>query len=136
MLTPRIPIYLYVLHPDLNARLARLLLEEGYEPVQLDHDLNVDPTQGVVFIETGDDVAHLTQVVNHFYLTYKTESPLPVLAFLSRKALKRNPMLRYWLIDGRPAVVQVVPHKDGCLKKSDREGLLWLLKRLLPLYRG
>lgn len=135
MPTPRIPIYLYVLNSDLNAHLVRLLLKEGYEPVRLDHNLNVDPTRNVVLVETDDDVAHLTQVVNHFYLTYKTDTSLPILAFLSKKALKQNPMVRYWLIEGRPAIAQVVPHKDGCLKKGELRGFLWFVKRLLPLYR-
>jgi hypothetical protein len=135
MRPPRTPIYLYIQNPDLAACLSRLLLDEGYEPIPLDHNLNVDPTRNVVLLETGDDVAHLNQVVNHFYLTYKTDSPLPILVFLSKRALKLNPMIRYWLIDGRVAIAQVVTHKDGRLKKGEKRGFLWFLHRLMPLYR-
>jgi hypothetical protein len=129
----RLPFYLYIQNPGLNAFLTEMLLKAGYEPIQLDHTLRVDPRCELILIDTDDDVAHLSQVVSHLYHTYKVEPPLPVIAFLSKKALKHNPMLRYWLIDGKAAIMQIVPCKEGRLSKTHRRSLLWFLKRLLPL---
>ena len=131
----RTPVYLYVLDPDLNAALVRLLKKRGFKPIQLDHRLCVDPVRNVVIVETGDDVAHLNQVVNHFYLTYKIDSTLPLLAFLSRKAIERNPMVRCWLIDGRSAITQIISRKSKRkLRDREKRAFLWSLLRLLPLY--
>ena len=131
----RIPIYLYVQTPKFGAYLVRLLIENGYEPILLDHRLGVDPRQHVVLIETRDDVAHLSQVVHYFYSTYRVEVPLPLLAFLSPKALKRHPMVRCWLIDWHSAIVNVLPRKKRRLGKTARRGLLWFLTHLLPLHK-
>ena len=131
----RTPIYLYVQTPKLGASLAKLLLKKGYEPILLDHRLGVDPRKHVVLIETRDDVAHMCQVVHYFYTTYKVDSPLPLIAFLSEKALKKNPMARYWLIDGHSAIANVLPRKKRRLGKAARRGLLWFLPHLLPLYK-
>lgn len=135
MLTPQANVNLYIENPQLCAALVDLLTEGGFHPVRLDDSLSVDPTRNVVLLETNDDVAHLNQIVQRFYFTYQTDAPLPLIAFLSEEALERNPMLRYWLIDGRAAVMQIVPLTEGGLSDSHRRGLLWLLRQLVPLYR-
>lgn len=124
MKTPRPTIYLYVTTPRLKRALMRLLRKRGFDPVVLKDHRGVDPVRNVILLETGRDVSHLCQVVSYFYLTYKTEATLSVLAFAPKKTLKRNPKLALWEVEGHAALSQVFPHRKGRLRKKERKQLL------------
>lgn len=95
----------------LRNRVSELLQQAGYEPVVLEtaHELkSMGPLCDVAVLETNDDVAALSQIVYELYMAHPVEQTLPIIALLSKDALRRNPKVGMWEIKGRAAITSLV----------------------------
>lgn len=106
--------FVAVENPKLRARLVRILRSLQLEPAAVGDSseaYRVNPlqlNQGLILLETGDNIHCLTQIVNdlHYSPWYEGGS-LPVICFVSRRAFDQNPTLGFWLIAGSAAVTSV-----------------------------
>lgn len=120
--------------PKLRARLIRILRSLQIEPAVIGNAseaYRVNPlrlNQGLILLETGDNVHRLTQTVNDLhYSPWHVGGPVPVICFMSRRAFDQNPTLGFWLIAGSAAVGMV-----WTTDRSDTEmagGFRWLNTR-------
>lgn len=97
--------------PILRTRLRRVLRSLEIEPAvtgDAKEAYRVNPLrlkQDLLLLETGNNVHRLTQTVNDLhYSPWHEGGPVPVICFVSRRTLKENPTLGFWLIAGSAAV--------------------------------
>ena len=62
------------------------------------------PDGDLLFLETNDDVASLTQIVYEMYRTAPPECRLLILGILSENQVRLNPQVSVWLINGHAAL--------------------------------
>ena len=111
-----------------SSKLRQALGSAGFRWIEMPWPelLNAATPDDVIVLETGDDIAALTQFVYHLYDKTTRETAVPVIALVSQDALRRNPRLGGWTVNGHAAVIAVTPYDtSGFL-----DGLVELLARL------
>jgi tetratricopeptide (TPR) repeat protein len=108
------PIILAVDDEPLRARLAAILAAAGIEPAACGGSAEAVLTpasvadRALIVLETGDDVAHLVQIVNNLYRSpFHTAGGSQVICVVSALTFSRNQWLGFWLIDGHAALFAV-----------------------------
>lgn len=98
-------------NPELRDRISKIIEATGFVPVVLksSYDLRkMGPVDDLVFIETNDDVAALTQTVYELYRSSPAKYTLWIVGLLSKDAMERNPRSMVWDIDGHAALLSLL----------------------------
>lgn len=102
--------------PELREIIAREMGKYFSSIVTLDKSLKLrwfDITlDDIIFLETSDDIAGLTQIVYELYIATGFKETINIIAIMSNKAASMNPSLMPWVIDRHAAVFAVMTRES------------------------
>ncbi len=133
-ITP-VPIIIAADNQEFRDRITRELATAGVTPAFVGNSTaawKVAPKtvdEGLLVLETDDDVARLVQIVNDLTRsTYHIHGATGTFCVVSQDAASRNDSLYFWLVDGHAAVMHVSTRETvtgGEIAAFARRAALW-----------
>ena len=102
--------------PELRERVSAALARENLSQCILAsaNELRWFPLaeDDFILLQTNDDIAKLMQIVYKLYKRLEANDTLPIMAYASAEAVRRNPAIAFWLIDNHAALICLVGTED------------------------
>ncbi len=120
MKVPVLRVHLAFTDTRLRGKAETLFRSLGFDVVVTDTTQSlsdIDLTDAMLVIETGDDAALLTRLIYELYLKNDHAGTLPIIGIVSTTALKISPSLCFWTTNGHAAVLAVLTN-DSSLESN------------------